>query len=451
MQTELIEKEAVRAKFSVSVPSKDVDDVFAKTLRSLSEQVKIPGFRPGKAPKGVLIKRIGEDALAQEVKEALVEAYYPRAVRELDLNPVGARFMASEPIEGAEYSFEVEVELFPEVALPDFNEIVIDSAPREVTDEMVNDTVEQLRFDHATLVPVERPAEAGDLVTIETIDESSGEPTGNSFPVDLERVSADFGDQLVGKTIGDKLDLTFRRQTPADEGETDPGPAAETTETMRVVVTDVKARDKPEADDEFAKTLGFDTWDEVAKQVRASIAARLEDEAFEAQRDEFVDKLLATAKLEVPSVLFERRKRQLLEQLENDLSARETTLESYLANLEAQGKRERFDAELDESADKSVRRDLVLEALLDRRGTTVSDDEFAQALRQLAASRNMDVARLKRELGETSLANYRFLLARDKALRETVLELVARPGEEASATPEEPAAEEGEQEQPDAG
>ena len=434
MQTQLLEKEAVRAKFSVSVPATEVDRAFDKTLRALAKQVKVPGFRPGKAPKGVLLKRIGEDALAQEVRDELLETYYPQAVRELELTPLHAHFHAHEPKEGEDYRFEVEVELFPEVTLPPLDEIVIDSEVPPLTEEMVEASVERLRFDHATLVPVERPAQAGDVVTIETLNQESGEPSGSTMPIDLERVSPELGDQLVGRSIGDELELVLGPPAEDDESDEDEGgEAAEAREPTRikVIVRDVQEREKPEPDDEFAKTLGFDSWDEVEAQVRKSIQAQLEREGFTAQREEFIDKLVAQSTLELPNILIENRKRQLLGTLQRDLEERGHTLKAYLRDIEQKGERDALERELQETAERDVIRDLVLEKLVELRGTTLGDDAFNEALQHLAAQQRVEVARLKRELGERGLENYRYLLIRDKAVREALQERLARQDEAA--------------------
>ena len=125
--------------------------------------------------------------------------------------------------------------------------------------------------------------------------------------------------------------------------------------------------------------------------------------------------------------------------LNDDLERRNLTLAGYLASLDERGERQRFDQDLEASAGNGVRRDMVLERLLEERGTELSDEEFSGAVRQLAAREGKDPQRFRRERGQRWLANYRFLLARDRALRETVRELVA-PAEATAAGPEASAA-----------
>ncbi len=463
MQTQMLEKESIRAKFSVTVPADDVNKAYGVMLQSLGRQVKIPGFRPGKAPRGVVEAKIGKDALAQEVRDALVETYYPQAVRELELVPVHAHFHAHEPVEGEDYSFEVEVDLYPEVELPNLGEIVIDNEAPQVSDEMIAETVEGLRRENAVLIPVDRPAEPGDYVLVES------QGTGSTLPIDLETVSPSLAEQFLGRSIGDALTLELgspgededdedtkdagaleaQSETSENVAETEEAGVAETEEVeagaevsedrledsendedainplaIDVVIRDIKAKEKPEVGDEFAQTLGFDSWAETETQIRRSLQAQLNEEAFEAQREEFMDKLTAESDFDLPASLVNRRKRGLLENLARDLDARGIALRNYLEELDEKGNRDAFEVELDEAARNAVKRDLVLEKLMEVRGTALSDEEFSAALRALAQYRETDATKLRRDLGEDGLTNYRFMLTRDKAVRETVLELL---------------------------
>lgn len=454
METRLIDKQAAQAKFEVTVPAAEVDQAYERILAALARQVRIPGFRPGRAPRGVLIRQIGEHALSHEVREALLDDAYPKAVQELELTPVHAHVDAGHPSEGSDFTFAVEVDLYPEIALPDLSGIVIDTQPREIQEDEVERTVENLRRENATLVPVERPVEATDQVLVEMLGEED-EGSGSSMPIDLESVDPEFGGQLLGKTIGEVVELRLSAPAPQeaeaseDEGAEEAEKAAPEAPTLRVKIVDVKEKEKPEADDEFAKTLGFESWSEVDARIRETLAAQVRAEADEERREEFVEKLLAETSFELPASLVDRRKRNLLESLASDLEGRGMTMEGYLASLEEKGTREEFERELQESAEKGVRRDLVLERLMEVRGTTLTDEEFADALRHVAAREGKDPAGLRREMGDDWMQNYRFLLTRDKALREQVRELVGEDepgadaeGDDASSADGEPAEDE---------
>ena len=468
MQTEILEQQDVSAKFKVEVPAEEVNKAYGTILRSLARQVKVPGFRPGKAPRGVIEARVGKDAVAQEVRDALVETYYPQAAQELELNPVSANFHAHEPVEGEDYTFEVEVELYPEVNLPKIEDIVIDTEGVPVTDEMVAETIENLQSENATLVPVERPAEAGDYLTVESL----GETAGSTMPIDLERVGDSLAEQFYGKSIGDEVALKLDVPTPPEmeegeveeisaEGETSEEVAEENAEevaaasdqdseegssevaegedadeevkeltVLNVVIRDIKAKEKPEPDDEFAQTLGFDTWEDAEAQIRRSLQAQMDQEIFSEQQEEFIGKLVEETELSLPQSLVNRRKRNLLENLAQDLQGRGMDMQTYLQSLEEDDKRQEFEDELDEAATTGVKRDLVLEKLLEVRGTQVTTEELDAALTYMAQRQQSSAAKLRQELGREGVENYRFLLARDKAVRESVRELLGEDAEE---------------------
>ncbi|HEX7003476.1 MAG TPA: trigger factor [Trueperaceae bacterium] len=431
MEAKLKERKSVEATVEVTVPAADVDKAYDRVLRQLSRQVRVPGFRPGKAPRGVLVKRIGKEALEGEVREDLIESSYPQAMKQFELSPVHAHVHGGTPNEGEDFTFELHVDLYPEIELPSLEEIVIDSEGRRVDDEMVAQTVARLQSENATMVPVDRAVQAGDYLLVETVSsEEEGEEApqaASTMPIDLEEVSDELAEQLIGKSAGEvvKLELAAQPETAeSEEGETQPPP------TLDIRIKDVKEKEKPEPDDEFAKTLGFDNWQETEARIRESLQAQLDQEALEEQRDEFVDKLMAASTFELPRSLVQRRRIDLLENLTEDLKRRGLTLEKYVEQLDANDGREQFEKELQEAAEKGVRRDLVLERLLEVRGTTISDAEFEAALRQLALQQGMDVERLRRERGEEWLRNYRFLLTRDRALREAVEERLAAQRDE---------------------
>jgi trigger factor len=467
MEAKLKDRQSVEATVEVTVPAAEVDQAYERVLRQLSRQVRVPGFRPGKAPRGVLVRRVGKEALEGEVREELIESSYAKALKQFELAPVHAHVHGGSPNEGQDFTFELHVDLYPDVDLGALDEIVVDSAGRQVDEEMVSSTVARLQSDNAAMVPVDRPVEAGDYLLVETV--AAGESEGGStMPIDLESVGEELASQLIGRSAGDLVTLRLAEPSAVDEAvaeetatvadadaveaaaEEADEPAAAPREpaappTLEVRIKDVKAKEKPEADDEFAKTLGFETWQETLDRVRESLQAQLDQQAFEEQRDEFVEKLIAGTSFELPRSLVQRRRADMLENLAADLRRRGLTIEEYVERLEQEGGREEFERELQESAEKGVRRDLVLEQLLEQRGTRLSDAEFEASLRQLAIQQGMDVDKLRRERGEEWLRNYRFLLTRDRALNEAVQErLDAQRGSAAG----EPGAEEASQPEP---
>ena len=448
MEARITEKTDVAATLEVTVPSAVVDATYERVLGALARQVRVPGFRPGRAPRGVLIQRVGADALAEEVREALVDEHYPKAVQELGLTPVHAHTHAEPPVTGAAFTFVVHADLYPEFTLPDVDALTIDTVGEAIGDEDVAATVARLREDHATLVPVERPIDSGDVVFAESL----GEGGGQLMPIDLERTEEHLVAQLLGRSVGDELVLDLG-EDPAAAAAAEPATnedaaaaedgaeAAEGGESaaedatgapaprrsLTVKVADVKAKERPETDDAFAATLGFGSWAEVEAEIRRGLGVERERETFRAQRDELVEKLLRATEVPLPASLVRRRQGHLLEDLAGDLKRRGLTMEKYLDRLEQRGERENFENELREAAERGVKRDLVLERLVEARGATVDDVELDAAIRHAALRERKDPERFKRDQGADWVENFRYLLTRDKTLDRIVSEKVGGP------------------------
>ncbi|MFA5594594.1 MAG: trigger factor [Trueperaceae bacterium] len=421
MEAQLVEKKAVTATVNITIEAADVDRAFEQVLGRLSRQVRVPGFRPGKVPMGVLERRIGAEALGEEVRDSLVDDAYPRAMRDLELVPVDAHFHADTPVRGQNYEIVVHAELFPDVKLPDLSTVTVEARTQEIGQEQLDDAIEQIRRENSTLVPVDRPVQETDWVLLESLpkegEEEPEDGAGASFPVDLERAGDELKGQLLGKSMGDEVTIELT-DTAVDDDEGNP-----VVRQVPVRVADVKEKELPEPGEEFATQLGLDSWDEVLERVKESLTDQARRDGFQTQQNELIEKLIDGAELELPPSLVNRRKRSLLQDLAYDLSQQGMTFEAYLKRLDERGSTEEFEAELDEAAQKGVRRDLVLERLMEERGTELTDAEFMAAAKHLAQQRGQDVGRMLAELGEEWENNYRFLLRRDKTVREMVAEL----------------------------
>jgi len=431
MEARITDKQPVSATLEISVPTEAVDATFERVLQSLARQVKVPGFRPGKAPRGVIIQRVGEEAYKQEVREALVDEFYPQAVAELKLTPVHAHSHAELPEAGAPFTFTIHTELFPEFEIPDLESISISRIFEPVGAEDIEATVNRLRDEHATLVPVERPVEAGDVVFIETQGEG-----GQPWPIDLDRSDENILSQMVGKSIGDRFTLDLGEDPAAPEPEEG---GERPHRTLEIVLQDIKSKERPNTDDAFAATLGFEGWGQVLEEIERGLNAERARETFRSQRDEFVDNLLQAIDIELPASLVRRKQSNLLDDLNRDLQQRGLSMQTYLERLEQREEREKFESELLEGAQRGVKRDIVLERLMDSHGASVGDAEFELAVRQMAMRERVEVSRFRKERGEEWLENFRYLLQRDKTLEQLVR---AKVGPEPTLAPsrEDPAA-----------
>lgn len=404
---EILERDGYKVKIKVEVPASQVEQAYRSVLNDYASRVRVPGFRPGKAPAKVIEAKMGRELLLDEVKEALRDETFPKAARELSLLPVGARVLEEHLTFGEPFVYTVEVENYPEVKLPDWRSFKLEVATPELTDEVVNRALEDLRSRYGEMVAVDREVQANDHVFIETED-------GGRFPVVMENAQPHVREALLGKKAGDEVSV------PVKDGET-------VVREVKTKVLEVKALQLPELDDEFAKTVGEDNLEALTAKVRESLKAQFERETRNAKASQLLEKLAEALEVEIPPTMQQREERSLLESLAEDLQQQRLDINGYLQQLERDGKLEEFKQNLSQNATKRLRRSLAVEALAEELKTALSQEEFDEFLAELARSYRTTPARLQNELGQEALARLRVQRLHDKALLEAVQILEGTP------------------------
>ncbi|MCS7067582.1 MAG: trigger factor [Meiothermus sp.] len=397
---EILEREGYKVKIKVEVPASQVEQTYREVLNNYAGRVKLPGFRAGKAPAKVIEARIGKESLLDEVKEVLRDETFPKAARELSLLPVGARVLEESLTFGQPYVYTVEIENYPEVKLPDWQNFKLEVETPEVTDEVVSRALDDLRTRYGEMVAVEREAQEKDNVFIETED-------GGRFPVVMENAQPHVREALLGKKAGDEV------MVPVKDGET-------VVREVRTKVLEVKTLQLPELDDEFAKTVGEDNLEALTRKVRESLQAQFEREVRNAKANQLLDKLAEALEVQIPPTMQAREEQSLLENLAGELKEQKLELSEFLAQLEKEGKLEEFKQNLSENAAKRLRRSLAVEALAEELKTDLSQEEFEEYLSEVARAYRTTPARLQSELGQGTIARLRIQRLHDKALLEAV-------------------------------
>ncbi|GEM85297.1 trigger factor [Meiothermus hypogaeus] len=397
---EILEREGYRVKIKVEVPASQVEQTYQSVLNHYAGRVKVPGFRAGKAPGKVIEAKIGKESLLEEVKEALRDETFPKAAQELSLLPVGARVLEENLTFGQPFVYTVEVENYPEVKLPDWQTFKLEVETPEVTDEVVNRALDDLRSRYGEMVAVDREAQENDHVFIETDD-------GGRFPVVMENAQPHVREALLGRKAGDEVVV------PVKDGET-------IVREVKTKILEVKTLQLPALDDEFAKTVGEDNLESLTNKVRESLKAQFEREARNAKANQLLDKLAEAIEAEIPPTMQAREEQSLLQSLADDLEEQRLELRDYIAQLEKDGKLEEFKQNLSESATKRLRRSLAVEALAEELKTELSQEEFEEFLNEMARSYRTTPARLQSELGRDAIARLRIQRLHDKALLEAV-------------------------------
>ena len=366
-----------RVRLAIEVPFVELEPSVRKAYREIAQQINVPGFRRGKVPPVVIDQRIGRGAVLNEAVQKAIPENLLAAVREHDVKTLGRpEVEITEFADGKSLKFTAEVDVRPEITLPDLSTIEVTVDELKVSDSEVDEQVNRLRDRFATLKTVQRPAQEGDYVQIDLRATVNGEevPGGSATNVSHEVGSKQLLPGLDEVLVGMSADETRTFVTKLVGGEY-AGRDAE----VEVTVRSVKEKQLPELNDEFAQLASeFDTLDELRDDMRKRLVQAKKLEQLYAARDKALEQLLDAAQVPTPEGVVrdevEHRKQAMIDQLERI----GTSLEEYLSR---EGRtEEQLDGELTEAASKAVRTQLLLDALADAEQVEVTDDEFGREI-----------------------------------------------------------------------
>ena len=366
-----------RVRILVEVPFEELEPNFDRAYRKIAQQVRIPGFRPGKAPARVLEQRLGRGAVLDEVVKEAVPAKYAEALSSGEVQPLGQpEYEVTKIDDGELLAFTAEVDIRPKITLPVFEEFSVSVEDVETTDTEVDEQLDTLRARFGTLTGVQRPARQGDFVVVDLSATVDGEEvpdtatTGLSYEVGSGDLIDGIDEALIGAGEGEQK--TFTTSLVAGRFA---GREAEVT----VALTAVKQRELPEPDDEFAQLASeFDTLEELKADLRERLGqAKLIQQGMEA-RDKVLEGLLAATDVPLPDKMVESelevRKRDAVHAFEHDTGRLEAWLEQQAQS------RDEFDTELRTAAAEAVKTQLVLDAIADAEKLGVDESELSQRI-----------------------------------------------------------------------
>ena len=407
---ELISREGNKVEFRASVPAAEVTRAYQQVWAGLSRDVRVPGFRPGKAPKKILEQRVGTGYVENEVRDRLLQVHYPQAARELKLSLVDAEIHPEDISDGQAFDFSVKGETYPQVTLGDWKGLSLGSAAPEITDEVLERTLADLQDRNATFESVERPAEGNDMVMIEEQGEDGG-----SYPIYLDVAEPHVQAALSGKRKDEEVSITVPAHQHGDHEHPE--------HTVQVKILDVRHKQRQDLNDEFASSLNFESLERLRADLRAELTRRAQQEGDTARREEFTEGLSAGMQADIPKALLSRRRDAMMEEIQSDLSRQGVKWAEYESFMQEQGKLEEFMADLDKNALSRVRRDLALEQLAEDLKISVSDQEFNSTMLSLAQANNLTAQQLRTQLGPDGLNGYYASIVREKALTQALAQL----------------------------
>jgi trigger factor len=389
-----------RVKINVEVPFDELKPDFDRAYKKIAQQVNIPGFRRGKAPARVLEQRLGRSVVLEEVVSGAVPAKYAEIVSAEDVHPLGRPEIEVTKIEDGDHvAFTAEVDVRPKIEMPEFTELTVSVDDVEVTDAEVDEQLDGLRSRFGTLLAVERPVQEKDFVMLDLSSTIDGEEiaelatTGLSYQIGSGELIEGIDEALLGAEQGEHR--TFTTTLAAGEHA---GQQAEVTATIQ----EVKERELPAADDEFAQLASeFDTIEELRADLRTRLSRVKAMQQGAQARDEVLKALLAAADVPLPEKIvegeYESRKHDALHAFNHD----EQRLGSW---LEKQGHTaEEFENDLRTTARETVKAHLVLDAIADAKEVSVDDNELSERIVYQAQRRGMspnDYAKQAQESGQ---------------------------------------------------
>lgn len=352
----------VKVKLTVEVEPKRVKKAFDAAARELAKQVTIPGFRPGKAPRRLIEQRIGQGAIAQQAMENSLSTYYSEAVQAEELAPVGQPEVDIESFTEADgCTFTATVEVRPSVDLPDHTGVAVEFPAWDVDDARIDEQLEQMRERFAEVEVVERAAADGDLITIDLDVEVDGEALDGAhvedalYEIGSGGVTPKLDTEAIGKSAGDTIEYT---DALPDEYPEHGGKDA----TFKVTVKDVRVKELPDLDDDFATTASeFDTIQELRADLRNALLRRSIQQAQHDLRGTILDRYLDGIEVPLPPAMVDGEVDQKVHQLEHQASQFGADLDDLLAMQDTD--LETFKTEAREAAESSVKAQIVLDEL----------------------------------------------------------------------------------------
>ncbi len=387
----------------------------------LVKRAEVPGFRRGKAPREILERYIGREALLEEALERLIPQLLSRAIEEQGIEAIAqpeVEITQTDPV-----TFKATVPVRPTVELGNYRELSIAPEPVAVGEEKVGEVMEQVRYQHAPWEPVARPVKFGDLVTIDVAGSVEGKPLldrkdlqfqvlqGLPFPV------PGFAEKLEGLEKGQ--DEEFSVSLPADYGASE---LAGKECHFKVRVSEIKEKKLPELNNEFAKSIGegFGTLDALTERIASNIRVMSEEGARRRHEDKVIDAVVELSRVEFPSILVEQEIDRLIAAEERELQASRISLEDYLRGRRKS--REELREELRPLANRQVARSLVLSKVAEAEKIAVTSEEIDEEIETVAQGAGQQSEKL-RKLFQSPAA--RQSLEKVLVTRKTVKRLVA--------------------------
>ncbi|NLL73257.1 MAG: trigger factor [Clostridiales bacterium] len=406
------------AKLTIEASAEDFEKAIQKAYNKKKASINVQGFRKGKAPLAIIEKMYGIEIFYEDAANDIIPEAYEKAALESELDIVSRPDIDVVQIErGKAFIFTAEVAVKPEVTLGDYKGIEVEKKEVEVTDEEVMANIDKEREQNSRMLTVDdRPVRNNDNVIIDFEGFVDGEPfeggksEGYALTIGSKSFIDNFEDQLIGKEIGEEVEVnvTFPEEYHAKELAGKPA-------LFKVKIHEIKVKELPELDDDFAQDVSeFDTLDEYKENVKATIKENKEKELKTAKENEIVDKIIENATMDIPEPMVEEQVRQMADDFAQRMQYQGLSLEQYFQFTGMDAKK--FIDSLRPQALKRIQSRLVLEAIVKAENIEVTEEEFNKELEEMAKMYNMELDKIKELLGDKEEENIKTDIAVQKAV-----------------------------------
>lgn len=394
VQVETLEKNM--AKLTVEIDADRLEKALDAAYNKQKKNISVPGFRKGKVPRAMVEKMYGVEVFYEDAANILLQETYPEAYDESGLDIVSQPTIDVVQLEkGKAFIYTAEVAVKPEVTLGKYKGVTVTKIDTTVTDEEVDAEIETQRNNNARTLTVERPVEVGDTAVIdfEGFMDGVAFEGGKGEDFDLEIGSHSFidtfEDQLVGKSTGDdvEVNVTFPEQYQAEELAGKPA-------VFKVKIKEIKSKELPELDDEFAQDVSeCDTLAAYKEEVKKNLTDRKEADARRTKEDEAIEKIIDDAKMDIPDAMIDNQVNSMINDFANNMMQQGLSMDQY---MQFTGMTiDKFKEQVRPDAIKRIQSSLVLEQIAKEENIEVSDADVDAEIEKMAAAYGMDVEQLK--------------------------------------------------------
>lgn len=373
----------------VTVDNEKVQQEYKNTYHELSQKVKIPGFRSGRVPVNILEMNLGKEYIDHQVADKLIKDSYTEAIDKSELDPIDVPKIDLIEIDKEKpFVYNIVLEVKPDFEIPELDDISVDKTKPSVSEKEINEDLERIKQSHGKLnIVTDRESKLGDflIVDYEAFIENKPAPDGKKekqmFQLG-ERSPKEFNDNLVGMKPGDEKEVKMK--IPEDISDKT---IAGKEIIYKIKLSDIKERELPALDDDFAKSVGdYNTLDDLKKHIKNQIYERKKYDIENEFSENLLEKVAEKVNLEVPKVLIEKQVESMMNNLTEDLKNRNITLEAYYKMIKAD--ESKVKKEYSVIAETQIKKELIIDKIIQSDKITSTDEEVNKKIDEIAKSTN---------------------------------------------------------------